>query len=490
MEPVQPWRTRAWSCLLWALLALAAWQWGRYGAVLARFPYQVEQREGATLRSAVALQQGLNPWTQDRLLQDINVHGILEPWLAAKMMGPAVDRLELHRALGLALLCCGAGLLFWVLRAGTQDPLAAVAGALAWLGANTFFIGVAVRNDALAALLFLAPLALWRFRGRDWTLALVVALAALSVLAKLYAPLGGMLVALGLWVEGRRPAALAVALGLAVALAAAYVAMDRAFPLYWASCWTSNTGATISPAYMWVQTRAYLFKMGWPLLALALWRLRPALAMAQGRAAYAQALAALALLTLWLGSNTGAYLQYYDQLLQPLLLLAAVQGPLAGWQCQLRRAGLVLAAVLAVHSSSVNVMRRYVPGLRAAWGQAENNLGRARLPLAPDLFTSVLTRQGHEIWDNGHSSSLPLSVSPELRQAYATGLARWRDRLRLGQADLLIFNSREPNPFNADLGLYRLADRFSLPVPLDYEGVEFFSVWVLRRGAPHHQGAP
>ncbi|HXC63458.1 MAG TPA: hypothetical protein VNZ67_03820, partial [bacterium] len=428
MDPAQPWKTRAWSCLLWALLALAALQWGRYGAVLAGFPYQVEQREGATLRSAVALKQGLNPWSPDHLLQDINVHGILEPWLAAKLLGPAVDRLELHRALGLALLCCGAGLLFWALRAGTQDPLAAAAGALAWLGANTFFIGVAVRNDALAALLFLAPLALWRLRGRDWTLALAVALAAVAVLAKLYAPLGGMLVALGLWIEGRRRAGLAVALGLALGLAAVYLAMDRAFPLYWAGCWTSNTGAPISPDYMGVQTRAYLLKMGWPLLALALWRMRPALAAAPGRAAYGQALAVLALLSLWLGLNTGAYLQYYDQLLQPVLLLAAAQGPLAGWRRQLRRAGLALAAVLAVHSSSVNVMRRFVPGLRGAWGQAEANLARARLPLAPDLFTAALTRQGREIWDNGHSSSLPLSVSPALRQVYAVGLQRWRSR--------------------------------------------------------------
>jgi hypothetical protein len=480
MKPSMLWMERALQLLLWGLLTLGAWQLLHLGEVLTHFPYQVETREGATVRTAIALEEGRDPWAPGNIVQDGNVHGLLEPLLAAELLGDHVGRVEWHRGYALLVLSAGAFLIFLVLREFKHDALGATAGAMAWAGANVFFIGATARNDALAAFLFLAPLALWLLRGPSWTLALAALLAALAVLAKLYAPLGGVLMILGLWIEGRRRTAAWVSAIFLAFLVIFGSAVNHAFPLYWQAMAINLGDAVAEPSYLWEQSKAYLLHMAWPLFALYLWRLwSGSRAFPLARALNTQTALVILLLSCWLGLNKGAWLQYYTQLLEPLLILAIAYPPLTGWRSELRKGALVAAAALAISWSCVP-LKRFGPFTDSCWSGIPTNIAKTRLPLLPAVFTTMLTQQGQEVFDGGHADVFARSdAAPPLSRAYAASIELWRQRLKSGQVDLVLFPENGISPFAAYLGLYHQTGNLCFPVPMDQpSGVECYQVYL------------
>lgn len=448
-----PWRSekirRAFVLILVLVLAWSAVIALLYVAYLAGFPYQLDDMEGAHLCTTLALVAGHNPWAPRYAPQDFNCYGVLFAWIAGHLL-PADHRdIQALRGLNLAALGLAALLVGGTAARLARSALAGAAAGLAALGGYLFFVTPTVGCDAFAALLFIAPLALAGLGKSRRVLAGAVALAALGFFAKPYAAVAGPAICLLLAGQGRWRASFAVGLAWAVLLAALAVGAELAWPGYLESTTLLQAkGVTYSFPYMIHQSEYYLRAAGFPLLllaAVAVFRFR----VSRVTLAWTlPALAMLALLVLWLGWNSGAFLEYYFQLLHPTALLAvsALWGGRPAGERWLE-AGLVYCAVLSVGVGTC-VMGRFVSMDYYAWHEAEGMVAAARLPLVPPLLTSVATVFGKPISDNGSTRALALEGAalsgPALRRAFQQWQSVWNRRLLEHRVDLVFSSEASP----------------------------------------------
>jgi hypothetical protein len=447
LEAYGPRLERAARLLLWLSLAYVAVRALRYAGALIEFPYQVDWREAAPLRSALAISQGRNPWDPAWVAEDGSVYGAGFPWLAAKLLPAGWLTLGGLRCLSLAMLAGVSALVGACGRRLGASALGATAAGLLVFSGLLFSVTPLGRGDALAVAGLVGPLALTVFApGRAWALAAAALLAALGVLAKAYAGFALVWVALYLWMQGRRGDAgwFVLAWGLAVAAGAGLA--QRAYPgSLEASFTTVNIPGWLQWPWVGHQNMLYLFWAAWPLplaLAAALLAARPD---RRGWAWLAVLGSTVAVVELLLGRNHGAILTYYFQFLHPiaalcLLALAARGGrPEPLWMA----ACLALAACLTVSLATKPLEGLAQVDLRP-WRLVDGWVAGAKRPLLPQLLCSMATAHGKPVQDNGHTtifagdggSAGPIGTA--MRNAVLAQQADWDRALRERRCDLVL----------------------------------------------------
>ncbi|HTB23120.1 MAG TPA: hypothetical protein VK914_10485 [bacterium] len=477
---------------LWFLVLVLGWcalKAALYSGYLCGYPYQVDSREAPQMRSALAMEQGRNPWAPAFAPQDYNCYGPLYPLIAGRLLPKDHQGIQDFRALSLAALALAALLVGLGAARLSGSGLGGCAGALAALGGYLFFVTPTARCDAFASLFFIAPLVLAILISRWPSLALCALLSALAFLVKPYAAAAGPLLCLVLWGQGRRRAALGLGLLWALCLAACVAWAQLTWPGYLESTVLLLGKMGISLPYLLFQTSAYL-RAALPLLLLvtvALWRFRGR------RRAWAWALPALAvfLLMLWLGGNAGALLEYHFQMLHPCLILAAA-ALWSGRPASERwlEAGLVWCALLSVNYGT-GFMGRFVHADFSGWHEAEALVASSRRPLLPPLLTSVATDFGKPVADNGLSEFL-VSVgrgpsAAAIRQGGQDWKASWELGLKERSVDLVVCDPAHP-PAPALLAGYVQVGRLCVPELLSLEPsyTDCYPVYRPRQGAVDH----
>lgn len=475
---VSEWAAGKRAASLLAGLAVLALLWasvraGQYAWNLAAFPYQVEAREAAQVRTTLALAEGANPWGPGRAPSDYNSYGLLYPWTALQVLPASLQRdIRAYRVLSLAALLAGALLLIAALRRSAAPWLVAWGAGLAWLGANLHFVTPTARCDAFAALLFLAPFLAVLDRDTRGAWALAGLLSVLAFFSKPYAVLAGPLLALGLWVRGRTRAALLFGAGWALLLAAAVAWVELRYPGYLEATTLEHARSThLDWGYLLTKDWTYVRGLAWPILLLlagALWGRR------HGRALLAELTplaGVLILLQGFMGRHTGAYLQYHFHLLHPLLILAgftAWRRTGLGWRWP--TAAFTVAAVAGVSFGTQRLAHLRQADLQS-WRRAELLIRASAHPFAGPELCSVLTAEGKPVYDNGQTEFLMDAagpLGPALRASVLDSQAEFRRRLLAGGIDLLIIPDSPALPAALrsryqDLGLLALP----LPVELD-----------------------
>jgi hypothetical protein len=460
-----------------------------YMGYLASYPFQVECREGAQVRSTLALAEGRNPWAAAYAPQDFNCYGVLYPGVAALLLPPGHRGVRSLRILSLAALLLAAALLGAAAGRLARSRLAGAAAGMAALGGYLFFVTPTARCDGFAALFFAAPLALLELWPGRWGLALAVLLAVAAFFTKPYAALAGPAIVLWLAGQQRWRAGLTVGLVWVLLLGVAMAVVEGLWPGYLESTlWLHANAAMRDVALIELQTRGYVI-FAWPLALLAAfgaWRFGLARA---ARAWLLPMLLVAGVLEGWLGWHPGADLQYYLQLMQPCALLAGC----ALWATRPREeywleTALVLAAWIAVYSGTVD-LSRFSSINPDPWRRAETLLRSARQPLADSIMTSVMTDHGLAVADNGQTEYLDLAgrgtTGPALRAAARNWRNLWQGRLDRGELDLVFLRVGLPEPplLRAH---YRLQEQLNLPEPVELGlGVVQLNVYVPLGPAAH-----
>ena len=453
-ETLRPRLERAARLLLWVGLAYMAVRALRYADALISFPYQVDWREAAPLRSALAINQGRNPWDPAWVAEDGSLYGVGFPWLAGRLLPAAWLTLGGLRAFSIALLAGAAAAVGACGRRLGASRLGAAAAALLVFSGFLFSVTPLARGDSLAVAGLVGPLALVVLApGRRWALAAAAALGALGVLAKAYAGFALVWVVLVLAMEGRRRDAAFFVLAWGLALAVGAGLALRCYPGALETSFITVAGNSLLWPWVGHQNMLYLVWAAWPLpllLAGAWLRARPD---RRGWAWLAVLGAAVAVIELVLGRNTGAILTYYFQFLHPaaalcLLALAARPGrhePL--WTA----AGLGLAAYLTLALATQPLEPLQQVDLRP-WRQADAWVAGARRPYLPQLFCSMATAHGKPVCDNGHTNGLDQlglgPSAPAIRTALAAHQADWQRALDKADCDLVLMerNALVPTP--------------------------------------------
>lgn|GEM_PF-3032476 len=446
-EDLWPRLERAARLLLWLGLAWVAVQALRYAGALIAFPYQVDWREAAPLRSALAMSQGRNPWDPAWVAQDGSVYGAGFPWLAAKLLPSAWLTLAGLRCLSLALLAgVSAAVAACGRRLGASALGAAAAGLLVFSGL-LFSVTPLGRGDALAVAGLVGPLALVVLApGRGWSLAAAAALAALGALAKAYAGFALVWVVLYLWIQGRRSDAGWFILAWSLAVAAGAGLAMRLYPgSLEATYITANIPDLLQWPWVGHQNMLYLIWAAWPLplaLAAALLADRPD---QRGWAWLALLGSTVAVVELLLGRNQGAILTYYFQFLHPIAALCLLALAARGGRSEplWTAASLALAAAL-----TVSLATKPLEGLRRvdlqSWRLVDGWVAQAQRPLLPALLCSIATAHGKPVRDNGHTQifagpgASTGARGTAMRDAVLVQQADWDQALRERRCDLVL----------------------------------------------------
>lgn len=222
--------TRLWPALAWLVVAVAA-----VGALLnlvsalrvLGYPVEVSIGEGVIQHEALRLSRGLpiykpvdeQPWW-------IATYPPLFQLLAA----PGGGGLLWPRLLALASTLCSGAALAWVVWRGTASRPAALAAGLFWMGSLYVGMWAALCRVDLPgrALESAALLCVFLWPRRRAALTAAVALATLAMLTKQTMIAGGAACALFLWWEGRRRAAVALAVAWVAATSLAYGGLNLA----------------------------------------------------------------------------------------------------------------------------------------------------------------------------------------------------------------------------------------------------------------------
>jgi hypothetical protein len=459
--------------LLLALFVLASgWcglRCGLYEGYVLGFPFQADLREAAQVRSTRALAEGRNPWAPSAAPQDYNCYGVLYP-LCASFVLPAGQRgLQAHRALSLAALALAALLVGLACARLSKSAPAGLAAGFAALGGFLFYVTPTARCDAFAALFFSAPLALAAFSTGPLALAAAALLAALAFFTKPYAAVAGPALCLLLAGQGRWRAALAFGCAWSALLAALLWGAEQAWPGYLEATTLIHAAASRPEfSHLMLQNYLYAAHAGWPLLVLAAWG---AWALNPPRALAAWSLPALGMVVLleaWLGWHSGAFLQYYFQLLHPALLFAVAAwwrnaGPKTRWM----EAGLTAAALLSVSFGTL-FLPRFANADPAGWKRAAELVAASALPRLPGAMTALATELGKPVADNGQTEYLGLAGGggrgAALRAAAADWTKVWDGRQAARQVDLIFVPGDGPAP-RAVAG-YTFTERVCVPMPV------------------------
>lgn len=460
-----------WLAFFFGVIAGMSVLLAHYARGVQKFPYQWDSREAASLSTTIALKAGLNPWAPENAPQYYNAYGVLFPGTAAALLPRAECTMPGLRALVFIALLLSAVLVGWTCGHLARSAAVGAAAGIAQWGCLLFFVTPLVRSDGFAVLFFVAPFAVVTLWDSDGAAVLAAALAVLGFFCKNYVVVAGPIVVLVYFLSGNPRRAWRCAGALAVLLPAAAWAVEKLWPGYLEGTlfllW--DYSATIAD-WNWVYTQSvqYFFSFGWPLFALA-----AVIFMGRGsgfsRAWWTAAGLIAMLLSLSLGRNTGAYLTYYLQLLEPLLLIAVA----ASWSSRkvwILEAGFLLAATAwpaVYYFKAVSVGE---PPL-ASWRAAEKLVAEAEHPLVPSDLAVLALLSGKPIADNGLTKGLEWAGksgrSGELRTAALAWRDQWDRDLADRKVDLWIRQATGMPPMAPPAG-YRFIGRMVIPEYLNF----------------------
>lgn len=394
-----------------------AFQGLAYQARILRFPYEFIPSEAGMAQSARALRQGQDPWSAPLAAASFNDYSCVTPALGALGMAlTAADALTVLRWLSALALILGAALLWKVLRDEGAEPLECAAAALVFYLGMLYFEGASAKPDAVAVALYVAVLGLG-MRGRERGALWAGFLAALSFFCKVYVVIAVPLLVVLLFLQGKRPAARALALSFGVSLVVLGALVWRLFPnYYWATLSLLGNAVGYELDFLLIQLVDLLklhlpLALGGALFAVRAWRAGK-LAWPRGQAALwvALAVAVFVVMVAGPGAHRGAFYIYYLQLLLPPLLVAAVL-----WARQWRTPWALVALVLVADAACVQVVGAglYPSQTQAesiGWPQAEALVVQAPQGFYPPIMTTLLARHGAFVADNDHTHSMHFAV--------------------------------------------------------------------------------
>lgn len=396
-------------------LGFGAAVFAAYSALAVAYPYPLDYAEGPVLYQVSLIVRGVQTY------QPLSPHlefMIAYPPVWASLLAALVPWTGLALWPGrlvatLATLAC-AGLLAWMVAGETRDRGGGAVSGLLFLGIPYVLATSSIgRSDAWALLMSLAGVVtVWKTRGRGWGGPVSVLFFLLAGYTRQSNLLAGPLAAYGgLFLQGQRRRAMALAAALAVVLVAVFLALDA----WTAGGFSFNTVVVPRDAYHPAVALSWVLRVVRTLpvlVGLALFFL--ALRLAEGRLDMPVLYLLGAAATVLLAGKTGAHVNY---LLEACAALAWVAGLV--W-ARAKRGDLseawgqgLLAALVAV---------QVVGGLSTAQGllpklwhyrqmlkegrELERWIQDAEGPVVADAAAAYLVLKGQDpIWQTfGHAS--------------------------------------------------------------------------------------
>jgi len=408
----------AWRALRgvgWIALGLGAAAFAAYSALAVAYPYPLDYVEGPILHQVSLIVRGVQ--TYQPLSPDLEFMIAYPPvwaYLLAALVHLTGLALWPGRLVATLAALGSAGLLGWMVAGETRDREAGAVSGLLFLGIPYVLATSSIgRSDAWALLMSLAGVAtVWKTRGRGWGGPVSVLFFLVAGYTRQSNLLAGPLAAYGgLFFQGERKRAVALAAALALVVVALFLALnawtDGGF--YFNTVVVPKDDYHPAVALSWVLRVVRTLPV---LVGLALFFL--ALRLAERRLDMPWLYLVGAGATVLLAGKTGAHVNY---LLEFCAALAWVAGLVWG---QARREGLpeawgrgLLAALLALQVvGGLSVAQGLLPKLWhyremvAEGRELERWIGGAKGPVVADAATAYLVLKGQDpIWQTyGHTS--------------------------------------------------------------------------------------
>jgi hypothetical protein len=432
-------------CLAVALLLFS------YHAQLCVFPYQLMPAEAGLYQSVRALALGWNPWAPEHAMDYFNTYGIGYPWLVLQLgrLAPATDLLLLMRLTTAGAIFVGLASIFLALRDAGARALESAACCLAVYGSLLYAeTPLAMPAGAMVAL-YTAALLL-ALRPGTFYAALAGGLAAASFFFKPQGLLGVLLVAVSLWIQGRRRDALASLVAAALAWAAVAGLLLWRYPYYFEGTVLYHLNAS-HPSLPWMLIQwGDLLAVHAPLwlaaLAASMLAAKKAARTSDGMPALWLKLAALVFVVLALGpgAHVGAFMTYYDQLFVPLALVGATL-----WLLQLGLSRPVLALLLLLDAGAAWQFAAHdfpVPTMAdaQAWARMDAWVQAHPLGLYPPILSTVVVKDRAFLTDTEHSHHLSECAhvgTAQLFNAYEAKMKTVSEALAQGRFQTVVCGS-------------------------------------------------
>jgi hypothetical protein len=433
------------------------------------FPYQAEYREGASLLLTKAFNSGVDPYAFENQPLYTNVYGFVNNLIAALFSSSVGPSFFIERALTATYISLSS-LLFYKVLSKLRAPVALRAVGLVLFYASLLERGMNLmaRPDSLGLLLLLASLFIPLLYGYGRTsLILSIALTVLAFYTKVYFVLGGVYLAIYLFLFVSKWKALCYGAALGLSLLISALIVNHVADLYFSNSLFGHINIADNDFdHMVKQFRMFIQFFAWLLLTLLLGLLlslrrsrdflthvkRPQVDLRQLHMPFWQhanqpfVLFALSLLLSILvlygsmGRHDGATMTYYHQLASPFLILLSI-----GILSRLHQARLLIVILLiptvfyVTQFYTKNVLRRLADV--SAWQRMEQLTQAEGNILNSPAIVGMLMMQDKPIYDSGETQYFPWGQDEHnLQQRYLDYKESIRAMINDQAFDMIVVN--------------------------------------------------